>query len=283
MRGVFAPWGPHPKRAILAPPTAETVELGSSERGLAVRGFTLEVVEGAPPAAVRSAGGQCAIGSHPCNGLVVDDPTVSRFHCELVGDARGVRVRDLGSKNGTILDGVRVHDAEPKDGSLLRMGRAVVRIGLAAESQALKLSSRTRFGGLVGESLALRATFALLERAAATTATVLIDGETGTGKGAMAEAIHVESARRDRPFVVVDCGAMSATLLDSELFGHEKGAFTGAERTRIGAFEEADGGTLFLDEIGELPLDLQPKLLRVLESREVRRLGQNSRRPSTSG
>ena len=263
---------------IPPPASPETVELGSSERGLAVRGFTLEVVEGAPAAAVRSAGGQCAIGSHPCNGLVVDDPTVSRFHCELVGDARGVRVRDLGSKNGTILDGVRVHDAEPKDGSLLRMGRAVVRIGLAAESQALKLSSRTRFGGLVGESLALRATFALLERAAATTATVLIDGETGTGKGAMAEAIHVESARRDRPFVVVDCGAMSATLLDSELFGHEKGAFTGAERTRIGAFEEADGGTLFLDEIGELPLDLQPKLLRVLESREVRRLGQNSRR-----
>ncbi len=255
------------------PDSPETVELGSSERGLAVRGFTLEVVEGAPAAAVRSAGGQCAIGSHPCNGLVVDDPTVSRFHCELVGDARGVRVRDLGSKNGTILDGVRVHDAEPKDGSLLRMGRAVVRIGLAAESQALKLSSRTRFGGLVGESLALRATFALLERAAATTATVLIDGETGTGKGAMAEAIHVESARRDRPFVVVDCGAMSATLLDSELFGHEKGAFTGAERTRIGAFEEADGGTLFLDEIGELPLDLQPKLLRVLEQRELRRVG----------
>ena len=261
-----------------APPPAETIELGR-DRDLAVRGFTLEVVEGAPPAAVRSSGGQCAIGSHPLNGLVVDDPTVSRFHCELIGDARGVRVRDLGSKNGTILDGVRVHDAEPKDGSLVRLGRAVVRIGLTAEPQALRLSTKARFGGLVGESTALRACFALLERAAATTATVLIDGETGTGKGAMAEAIHGESARRDKPFVIVDCGAMSPTLLDSELFGHEKGAFTGAERTRIGAFEEADGGTLFLDEIGELPLDLQPKLLRVLENREVRRLGQNSRRP----
>ena len=97
--------------------------------------------------------------------------------------------------------------------------------------------------------------------------------------GAMAEAIHGESARKDKPFVIVDCGAMSPTLLDSELFGHEKGAFTGAERARVGAFEEADGGTLFLDEIGELPLDLQPKLLRVLENREVRRLGQNTRRP----
>ena len=260
------------------PPPAETVEFGR-DRDLTVRGFTLEVVEGAPPASVRSSGGQCAIGSHPLNGLVVDDPTVSRFHCELVGDARGVRVRDLGSKNGTILDGVRVHDAEPKDGSLVRLGRAVVRIGLAAEPQALRLSTKARFGGLVGDSTALRACFAMLERAAATTATVLIDGETGTGKGAMAEAIHGESARKDKPFVIVDCGAMSPTLLDSELFGHEKGAFTGAERARVGAFEEADGGTLFLDEIGELPLDLQPKLLRVLENREVRRLGQNTRRP----
>ena len=259
-------------------PSSETVEL-DTDRALAVRGFTLEVVEGAPPASVRSTGGQCAIGSHPLSGLVVDDPTVSRFHCELVGDARGVRVRDLGSKNGTVVDGVRVHDAEPKDGSLLRLGRAVVRVSFSPEPQARRLSTRTRFGGLVGESAALRATFALLERAAATTATVLIDGETGTGKGAMAEAIHAESARRDKPFVVVDCGAMSPTLLDSELFGHEKGAFTGAERARAGAFEEADGGTLFLDEIGELPLDLQPKLLRVLENREVRRLGQNLRRP----
>ncbi|MBK9030936.1 MAG: sigma 54-interacting transcriptional regulator [Myxococcales bacterium] len=261
-----------------AAPPPETVEFGS-DRALAVRGFLLEVVEGAKPRSVRSTGGQCAIGSHPCNGLVVDDPTVSRFHCELVGDARGVRVRDLGSKNGTILDGVRVHDAEPKDGSLLRLGRAVVRVALSAETQALKLSPRRTFGGLVGESPPLRAAFALLERAAATTATVLLDGETGTGKGAMAEAVHAESARRDRPFVVVDCAALSPTLLDSELFGPERGAFTGAERARIGAFEEADGGTLFLDEIGELPLELQPKLLRVLESREIRRLGQDTRRP----
>jgi two-component system response regulator GlrR len=265
---------------VSSPPAieTETIELGR-EPGPAVRTFTLEVVEGAPPAATRITTGACALGSHSSNGLVVDDATVSRFHCELVADAKGLRVRDLGSRNGTILDGVRVHDAEPKDGSLLRLGRAVVRVGLTSESLPIKLSARRQFGGLVGESPTLRATFALLERAAATTATVLLDGETGTGKGAMAEAIHVESARKDKPFVVVDCAALSPTLLDSELFGHERGAFTGADRARAGAFEEADGGTVFLDEIGELPLELQPKLLRVLENREVRRVGQNTRRP----
>jgi len=136
-----------------------------------------------------------------------------------------------------------------------------------------------RFGSLVGASSAMRATFAMLERAAATDATVLIGGETGTGKEGAAESIHRAGARRDQPFLVVDCGAIPATLLDSELFGHEKGAFTGATVQRAGIFESADGGTVFLDEIGELPLELQPKLLRVLERREIRRVGGNEYRP----
>jgi transcriptional regulator with GAF, ATPase, and Fis domain len=256
------------------PPSFATEEV-ARHAAPAVRGFSLAVVEGAPAARCDSTGARCGIGSHPLNDLVVEDGTVSRFHCELTAGPGGVRLRDLGSRNGVVLDGVRVHDAELRDGSLLRLGRAVVRFTLDGDSHVLSLSRRESFGGLVGTSTAMRSTFAVLERAAASDATVLLEGETGTGKGAMAEAIHGESARRDRPLVVVDCGALSPTLLDSELFGHERGAFTGADVRRIGAFEEADGGTVFLDEIGELPAELQPKLLRVLESREIRRLGQN--------
>src|SRR5690606_19089319 len=132
----------------------------------------------------------------------------------------------------------------------------------------LPLSDRTRLGPLSGVSVAMRATFAMLERAAASDVTVLLEGETGTGKSQAARALHEASARRGRPLVTVDCGAILGNLLESELFGHEKGAFTGASERRIGAFEEAAGGTVFLDEIGELPLDLQPKLLRALEARE---------------
>src|SRR5262249_6125363 len=139
----------------------------------------------------------------------------------------------------------------------------------------IPLSDRERFGLLVGHSLAMRAAFALLERAAATDATVLLEGETGTGKEAAAESIHREGARRDGPFVVVDCGAIPPDLLESELFGHERGAFTGALSGREGAFEAAGGGTIFLDEVGELAADLQPKLLRALERREVKRVGSN--------
>jgi DNA-binding NtrC family response regulator len=125
----------------------------------------------------------------------------------------------------------------------------------------------------------MRAVFAILERASTTSATVLLEGETGTGKGAAAESIHRASDRAEKPFVVVDCSAIPAALLESELFGHEKGSFTGAIGRRIGAFEEADGGTLFLDELGELPLELQPKLLRALEERAIRRVGSNQHRP----
>jgi two-component system, NtrC family, response regulator GlrR len=136
-----------------------------------------------------------------------------------------------------------------------------------------------RFGRMVGASSPMLALFAILKRAAASDATVLIDGETGTGKEVSAQAIHDGSARRDRPFVVVDCGAIPAPLLESELFGYERGAFTGAVTARTGAFEAADGGTIFLDEIGELSLDLQPKILRALEGRKVKRVGSNEYLP----
>ena len=173
---------------------------------------------------------------------------------------------------------MQVKEAFLRAGSVLRLGGATLRFELVDGGNRLLISDRTAFGGMFGISAPMRASFALMERAAASDATVLLEGETGTGKGQAAEAIHQASARAKAPLIVVDCGAIPANLLESELFGHEKGAFTGAESRRLGAFEEADGGTIFLDEIGELPLDLQPKLLRVLENRQVRRLGGNVHR-----
>jgi DNA-binding NtrC family response regulator len=245
-----------------------------------VKGFRMTVLEG-PRAGASwiSTGATCSIGSDARNDLVIDAPTVSRFHCEVrLTDGGGV-VSDLDSKNGTIVDGVVVYRAMLRAGSVLRLGEAAVRFQPGGPPVRIPLSDRAEFGELVGGSVPMRAVYACLERAARSDATVLLEGETGTGKGAAAVSLHRASPRGARPFVVVDCGAIPANLLESELFGHERGAFTGAESRRIGAFEEADGGTVFLDEIGELPLELQPKLLRVLENREVRRLGMNAHRP----
>ncbi|ACY14302.1 sigma 54-interacting transcriptional regulator [Haliangium ochraceum] len=241
-----------------------------------LRSFELEIIEGADTGRRwRSQGRTCSIGSAEGCDLVLRDPTVSRLHCELSVDDERVRIRDTGSRNGTLVDGVRVVDAFLRGGSVLRLGRLALKFDYGIESNALRVSSRKQFGILRGDSLPMRQVFAILERAAASQATTLIEGETGTGKSAAARSIHMESERRDGPFVILDCGAVPANLLESELFGHERGAFTGADTRRVGAFEEASGGTLFLDEIGELPLDLQPKLLGVLENREVRRLGSN--------
>ena len=223
----------------------------------------------------ESDGDRCAIGSHRSNDVVIEDPTVSRFHCEIRVDGHGPRLRDLESVNGTIVDGTKIHDCQLHGGALLRIGRSTLRFELAAAQNELPVSKQVRFGRMVGKSVAARSTFALLERAAATDVTVLLNGETGTGKQIAAEAIHERSDRADKPFITVDCGSLPGNLLESELFGHEKGAFTGAAGRRIGAFEDADGGTLFLDEIGEMPLELQPKLLRAIEDRSIRRLGSN--------
>jgi len=260
-------------RAAAAP--AWTAAAESVER------FILTVLDGPSAGLSRSsAGGRCSIGSHPLNQLVIDDPTVSRFHCEIrVDPSAGARVVDLRSKNGTLVDGVRICEAFLRAGSRLQLGSATVRFDSATERDPLPPAPATRFGSLVGTSRAMRDAIAVLERAAPSEATILLEGETGTGKGRAAEAIHRAGARRDGPFVVVDCGAIPANLLETELFGHEKGAFTGAEARRVGAFEEASGGTLFLDEIGEMASDLQPKLLRAIENREIRRVGSNRYQP----
>jgi two-component system, NtrC family, response regulator GlrR len=205
--------------------------------------------------------------------LRLTDPTVSRNHCVIRMTAKGPLLRDLASTNGTRIEGVDVREAFVPRGATLELGHTQVRFEPLDESVELPLADSERFGRLWGRSTAMRRLFALAGRVAASDVTVLIEGETGTGKDALCEAIHQASTRTGGPLIVVDCGAVPPNLFESELFGNEKGAFTGADRARAGAFEEADGGTLFLDEIGELPLPLQPKLLRVLEAREVRRIG----------
>ncbi len=245
--------------------------------GLSVRRARLQVSSGPDAGAeVASSAEKLTIGSAPGNDLVLSDPTVSRFHAELVREPSGYRLRDLESTNGTKVDHVRVGDAYVVDGCTLVFGNTSVRFSLVAEQDVVPLHPEPRFGRLVSESAVMRALFARLARLAATDATVLIEGESGTGKELVAEALHQQSPRASGPFVVVDCGSIPAELVESELFGHEKGAFTGATHDRRGAFEAAHGGTLFLDEIGELPLAVQPRLLRALERRQVKRVGSDS-------
>jgi DNA-binding NtrC family response regulator len=219
------------------------------------------------------------IGSAPNNDVTVLDSSVSRYHCELRHTDEGFLLRDLGSTNGTIVGGLRVKEAVLQDEVVMALGRTSIRFVPQTEEKRVDASVDVKFGELVGRSQSMREIFGILEKVAATDLTATIQGETGTGKDLVARAIHTASPRRDGPFVVFDAGAVATNLIESELFGHEKGAFTGATEQRAGAFERADGGTLFLDEIGELALELQPKLLRALEQREVQRVGGSKRIP----
>jgi transcriptional regulator with GAF, ATPase, and Fis domain len=235
--------------------------------------MTVVVLSGSQKGTSKRVLDRLTVGKAPTSDLVLTDDTVSRTHCELVRSGEGLRLRDLGSTNGTRVDGLRVTDAFVQPGAILKVGE--VELAVRIESVRLEVlpSDNTSFGEVLGESVPMRTIFAVLERIAATDATVLLQGETGTGKDVVARSIAAAGSRKDKPFVVVDCGAVNYSLIESELFGHERGAFTGAHAQRMGAFETAKGGTIFLDEIGELPLDMQPKLLRVLESREFRRVG----------
>ena len=228
--------------------------------------------------AFEATGERVTLGSHDRCDVVLRDRTVSRWHCELQVRGDAIAIVDLGSSNGTTVNGVRVERAYVERGAILGLGHVRLRFDLATEPVRLPLSPATRFGRLVGEAPESRAVFALLERAARSDATVLLAGETGTGKELAAHSLHDASPRAARPFVVVDCASIPGELLEAELFGHARGAFTGAVADRVGAFEAAHGGTIFLDEIGELPLGLQPKLLRVLEAREVKPVGERDYR-----
>ncbi len=222
--------------------------------------------------------GRVGVGSAPGNEIEIDDATVSRIHAELEPRDGIVWVRDLGSRNGSFVSNVRVAEAEVPDGGSVVVGRTTLQIERLYQPTAVDLWPSHQFGQLVGRSVVMRELFARLKRIANLDTTVLLQGETGTGKEVVAEAIHLASSRAERPFVVIDCAALPETLLEAELFGHTKGAFTGATTAREGAFQEAEGGTVLLDEIGELPPEMQPKLLRAVETHSVRRVGESAYR-----
>ncbi len=215
------------------------------------------------------------IGSLPENDLVLDEDTVSRKHCQLVLDGEQYVVRDLDSTNGTFVNRIPVREATLIPGCTLSVGS--VELGFHSMDEHIRFapSARDSCGQIVGRSLPMRAVFGVVEKIAPTNSTVVLEGETGTGKEVVARTVHMLSTRAKLPFVVVDCGAIPDNLIESELFGHERGSFSGAVATRQGLFELANGSTIFLDEIGELRMELQPKLLRVLEQREIRRVGGN--------
>jgi len=213
------------------------------------------------------------IGSMDDNDVVISDDTVSRYHCRIAQEDTGYVLVDQRSTNGTFINKVRVREAFLKPGSIVSVGQSQLRFNAREEEVQIVPSRSDRCAGLIGGNARMREIYSIIEKIAPTATTVVIDGETGTGKEVVAQAIHSLSPRSRNDLVVFDCGAVPPNLIESELFGHEKGSFTGAMMTRQGLFEQADGGTLFLDELGELPLDLQPKLLRALEQREVRRVG----------
>lgn len=213
------------------------------------------------------------IGTSPSCDLSVTDSQVSRRHCELRLTSQGILLRDLESKNGTLLGPVPIVEAYLPPAVPVTLGGSELMVEAIGEPNRIPLSPEPKFGDVIGQSVQMRMLFAMLARVAPTEQTILLHGESGTGKDILARAIHSHSPRKNGAFMVFDCGATTPSLIESELFGHVRGAFSGAASTHVGILEEANGGTVFLDEIGELPLDLQPKLLRALESRQIRKVG----------
>ncbi len=205
--------------------------------------------------------------------LILADKAVSGTHFEIAARDDGYRLRDLNSRNGVFVGDLRIREVYLRPGTILRIGHTQIQFQPMQDIVEIELSKKDRFDAIIGSSPAMREIFAQLEKVSPSDLTVMIGGETGTGKEMVARAIHNKSARAKKPFVVLDCGSIPRELIESTLFGHEKGSFTGAIGQHTGCFEQASGGTIFLDEIGELDIMLQPKLLRVLEQREIKRVG----------
>lgn len=256
-------------------PTVSLSELRVGETSGAT--YELAVIEG-PDVGVRirldpTRPSRVLIGTSAACDARLTDPGVSRRHAAVEVDGRRMRIVDLGSTNGTIVDGVMIGEAYLRGGETVRMGGTALRVDEGPIQSSMTLTKQTNFGRVIGSSIAMRRLYPLCQKLAQADVPVVIEGETGTGKEALAEALHDGGARAHQPFVVFDCTAVAPNLIESELFGHERGAFTGSVGTRKGVFERANGGTLLIDEIGDLPLELQPKLLRSIERSEVTRMG----------
>jgi|GEM_PF-643129 len=258
-------------------PTLDVSLPDAKVRGEGPKGTVLVVVGPDQGKRLSLSSGILKIGRSSRNGFVLSDPSVSSFHLELEPTARGFQVRDLGSTNGTLVQGQRVQRCTVEFGSEIQIGQT--KLILVAEDEPGR-ADRLLGRRLVGKSPQMAEVYNLIERGAKRDVAILIQGETGCGKELVAQEIHRLSARRQGPFITVDCSSIPRDLIESELFGHEKGSFTSALTQRKGAFELGDGGTVFLDEVGELPLELQPKLLRVLEERAFKRVGGNEVRRS---
>jgi DNA-binding NtrC family response regulator len=260
----------------------ETVLAKKIERaggGASAATFALTIISGPERGKSFVLGGaqpsRVLVGTSPACELKLTDRMISRRHAAFELQGARLRVTDLASTNGTHINGLSILDAVCSGGEQVQLGETTIRLDMLAGLEKVQLPTATRFGRLVGQSAEMRKLYPLCERLAASTVPVIIEGETGTGKEVLAESIHEMSPRASGPFVVFDCTAVPANLVESALFGHERGAFTGATESRRGVFEEAHGGTLLLDELGDLELSLQAKLLRVLERSEVQRVGSN--------
>lgn len=238
------------------------------------RAYTLVVVNGADLDRRFEVEGDSRsfVGTGPACTFRLVEPTVSRRHAAFEPTPRGLRITDLGSTNGTRVGGIHIVEAFLHGGETIELGDARLRVESSDPRRAPE-GEVNQFGRVLGVSPQMKKVFALATKVASSRVPLLIEGETGTGKEALAEAVHELGPRSGNPFVVVDCTAIAPTLIEAELFGHERGAFTGAATARPGLFEEADGGTVFIDEIGDLDLPLQAKLLRAIERGEVRRVG----------